>query len=77
MLIAVLLLVQILAVWGDGGTCATSKSLLMDLLEVVPAKGNHTAAAMSQCEEQLGRQRDAVQEEQIWALRGECLKKRS
>ncbi|KAH8244098.1 hypothetical protein KR038_003545, partial [Drosophila bunnanda] len=66
-LIAVLLLVQILAVLGDGGTCAASKSLLMDLLEVVPTKTNHTA--ISQCEEQLEQLRDAVQEERFWALR--------
>ncbi|XP_017029972.1 nose resistant to fluoxetine protein 6 [Drosophila kikkawai] len=67
MLIAVLLLVQVLAVLGDGQTCAASKSLLMDLLEVVPPRGNHTA--MSQCEKQLEQLRDAVQKDRIWALR--------
>ncbi|KAH8245596.1 hypothetical protein KR032_012266, partial [Drosophila birchii] len=66
-LIAVLLLVQILAVLGDGGTCVASKSLLMDLLEVLPPKGNHTA--MTQCEEQFEQLRDAVQVERLWALR--------
>ncbi|KAH8380944.1 hypothetical protein KR200_001234, partial [Drosophila serrata] len=66
-LFAVLLLAQILAAQGDGETCAASKSLLMDLLEVVPTKGNHTA--MSQCEGQLEQLRDAVQKERFWALR--------
>ncbi|KAH8289819.1 hypothetical protein KR054_011508 [Drosophila jambulina] len=67
MLLAVLLLVQILGALGNGATCATSKSLLMDLLEAVPPKSNHTA--LSQCEEQLDQLRNAVQEERLWALR--------
>ncbi|XP_044317279.1 O-acyltransferase like protein [Drosophila rhopaloa] len=64
MLIA-LLLIPIIAVLGDGGKCE-SKSLLMDLLEMVPRHQNST---LSKCEEQLMELRKAWQDQQSWALK--------
>jgi len=62
-----LLLIQVIAVLGDGGKCEP-RSLLMDLVEMVPRHGNTT---LSKCEEHLVELGRAWQDQQSWALKGE------
>ncbi|XP_039500160.1 O-acyltransferase like protein [Drosophila santomea] len=64
-MLLVLLLIQIIAVLGDVGNCE-SKSLLKDLIEMVP---QHQNATLSKCEEQLLELRKSWQDQQSWALK--------
>ncbi|EDV46513.1 O-acyltransferase like protein [Drosophila erecta] len=64
-MLLVLLLFQIIAVLGNVEHCV-SKSLLMDLTDMVPQRQNIT---LSKCEEQLLELRKAWQDQQSWALK--------
>ncbi|XP_016948229.1 O-acyltransferase like protein [Drosophila biarmipes] len=66
-MLIVLLLIQTVAVLGDGGGGGCGpRSLLMDLVELVPSVQNTT---LSQCEEQLVDLGRAWQDQQSWALK--------
>ncbi|XP_017067355.1 nose resistant to fluoxetine protein 6 [Drosophila eugracilis] len=65
-MLIVLFLIQIIAVLGGNGQKCESKSLLMDIIEMVPQHQNST---LSMCEEQLVVLGKAWQDKQSWALK--------
>ncbi|KAH8354797.1 hypothetical protein KR084_008098 [Drosophila pseudotakahashii] len=67
-MLVVLLLIQIIAVLGDGRECG-SKSLLKDLVDVIPRRLQNTTLSLSKCEEQLAGLGKAWQDQQSWALK--------
>ncbi|XP_016996092.2 O-acyltransferase like protein [Drosophila takahashii] len=67
-MLVVLLLIQIIAVLGDGRECG-SKSLLMDLVDTIPRQFQNTSLSLSKCEEQLAELGKAWKDQQSWALK--------
>lgn len=68
MLLRVLLIVQIVAVFGE------RESLLLDLVDGVVQEGNSGNATLTTCEKELLRLHDGLEKKASWAVKGKFVR---